>query len=69
MRIGFYTHKNHLEIDGSVRGYRSFGRRVLVIWHSIPLGLLLIQYSFKTSWMVVLFNMKIFITTDWGKKV
>ncbi len=64
MRIGFYTHKNHLEIDDKIRGYRSFGR-VLVIWHGIPLGLLLIQYSFKTSWMVVLFNMKIFITIGW----
>ena len=64
MRIGFYTHKNHLEIDDHIIGSIRFWR-LFIIWYRIPLGLLLIRYSFKTYWQIVLFNIKVFITAGW----
>ena len=69
MKIGFYTHKSHLEIDGLIIGYKRFWR-LLIIWYRRPLGLLLIRYSFKTYWQIVLFNIKVFITAGWrGNKM
>ena len=45
MKIGFYTHKDHLILDNHIRGYKRLGK-FFIVWYNIPIGLLLIKYTF-----------------------
>lgn len=60
MKIGFLTHKDHLEIDTHIIGYKKLGK-VHIYWYNILLGLMLIKYTFGNHGQIIFFNLRIMI--------